>query len=124
MGRHSILKRGAGTGGLVLAGPSRPIPVGVRSRPAPAGAQRGGRAPRGPRAPPRGSARLSRGQGLFKHLPPSAVSLSRAKGTVWEYFSGFGWFAVHKYFQFGRESLWALLGPEGQNPGSWMSRWC
>lgn len=29
---------------------------------------------------------------------------------------------MHKYFQFGRESLWALLGPEGQSPGSRQSR--
>lgn len=99
-GRHSMLRRGAGTGGLVLAGP-------VPSRP-------------GRCALPR---QRSHGQRWFKHLPPSEVSLSRAKGTLREYFSGFGWFAARKYFQFGREGLWALLGPEGQNPGSWVSRW-
>lgn len=93
-------EEGAGTGGPVLAAPG---PSGVR---APAALLGGAPA----------------GQGLF-HTCPERRSSLRAKGTLRGCSSAFAWLAVRKYLQFGREAVWALLGPEGHSPGSWMPGW-
>lgn len=64
----------------------------------------------------------ARRAGSVPHLPRAPL-LPPCQGNALGCSSAFAWLAVHKYIQFGREALWALLGPEGHSPGSWMPGW-
>lgn len=65
-----------------------------------------------------GESQLKSCQSLFKHLPVSTVSHPEPSEQFRSISPGLVGF-VHKYFQFGRRRPRVLLGPEGWKPWSW-----